>query len=293
MQKDLQWVQEKQADRKQLKKQNHELQLRLSTMEGKLRDAQQKTSALEQSSSRHDAEAQAQQKEGERVKDRLENALREAQLQASVHERLAKVACEEADTELERAGELCAVEDEHKRRSAAQPFRCLPPLPSVSAPPPSPLGARGDASNSSTSRSLRRRRRSSTRRSQPMRSRRRQQRRSRPRPPPPRLAERLSQADQTARLATQQLESLRQLRQSDTEKHAKEVLERWPLRAQQPRHTPHTPPPTTRCASDAKEQEPRRCNARAPSSRKQRRRPPPDLHAAGPSEDEKKAEEAS
>ena len=48
MQKDLQWVQEKQADRKQLKKQNHELQLRLSTMEGKLRDAQQKTSALEQ-----------------------------------------------------------------------------------------------------------------------------------------------------------------------------------------------------------------------------------------------------
>ena len=87
MQKDLQWVQEKQADRKQLKKQNHELQLRLSTMEGKLRDAQQKTSALEQSSSRHDAAAQAQQKEGERVKDRLENALREAQLQASVHER--------------------------------------------------------------------------------------------------------------------------------------------------------------------------------------------------------------
>ena len=151
MQKDLQWVQEKQADRKQLKKQNHELQLRLSTMEGKLRDAQQKTSALEQSSSRHDAEAQAQQKEGERVKDRLENALREAQLQASVHERLAKVACEEADTELERAGELCARwEDEHKEKVGSPAFSLLaaPAKRVRPPPPPPPLGARGDASNS-------------------------------------------------------------------------------------------------------------------------------------------------
>ena len=139
MQKDLQWVQEKQADRKQLKKQNHELQLRLSTMEGKLRDAQQKTSALEQSSSRHDAEAQAQQKEGERVKDRLENALREAQLQASVHERLAKVACEEADTELKRAGELCARwEDEHKEKVGSPAFSLLAAPAKRVRPPPSP-----------------------------------------------------------------------------------------------------------------------------------------------------------